>query len=310
MKTQSNLLDQILIHGPSQNTVFLILNEMHKEGRTREVIQGCLHALSTCQNDIRLRKLLAESYLKAGFIGLAETELDKVASELHTLSSVYMLQSQIYATGKRYGQALEALRKYLILNPEDPEGLEFLARITPPEGHEDQPILEEPSETPLTQSSPERVEKELEAEPDMIDQPRFEQPKIEQLTIDQIDESLDTQAPPPEIWVQPPEPALDSETEKTPEEEAIVDLATPTIAELYLKQGRISEAISIYEKIVLTNPMDTDSQQRLAQLKSGLSEEPIPEEKDLTPDPVRVRTEKTIAILEKWLTGIRMIANG
>ena len=136
MRKSGDLLDQILTHGPSQGTIFLVLTAMKEEGRTGQVIQGCLKALDIHPDDIRLRKLLAESYQEAGFIGQAEAELTRVTSEIDDLASAYKLKARIYARQKRLEESFESLKRYLALNPNDQEGLDLLEKIRPAESEE------------------------------------------------------------------------------------------------------------------------------------------------------------------------------
>lgn len=85
-------------------------------------------------------------------------------------------------------------------------------------------------------------------------------------------------------------PAVDfTPSEETLEKEAEIlkDLATPNLAELYVEQGAIQEAISIYETYLRTNPTDEEALKRLKELKG--------------PDP----TETLIKILEDWLMNLR-----
>lgn len=87
------------------------------------------------------------------------------------------------------------------------------------------------------------------------------------------------------------------------EEDAIVDLASPTIAELYFSQGQVLEAIRTYEKILLKDPEDKLALRRLAELNE------VVEDKAATPSQehiARQNTLKTIAILEDWLARIRV----
>jgi tetratricopeptide (TPR) repeat protein len=87
--------------------------------------------------------------------------------------------------------------------------------------------------------------------------------------------------------------------------DALVDFATPTIAELYYAQGKLSAAISTYEKVISSNPDDSESLKRLIELKGMAPEEPGPEGKEK--DDLHARTEKLIAILEEWLPKIKEI---
>ncbi len=306
MEKSSDLLDRILIHGPSQSTVLIALTAMKEEGRTSEVIQGCLKALDIYPDDIRLRTLLAESYQEAGFIGRAEAELSRVTSEIDDLTSAYKLQARIYARQGRLEESFESLKRYLASNPDDQEGLDLLNRIRPPEPEvapEEEPVVEAVEPAPGTEPVIETFEAEpqiktateaVEAAPE--EEP-VEEPSAEMLEPGPVPEEL---APQEEII--PP-----AEIEEEPEE-PVVELATPTLAELYFTQGQIQEAISTYEKVLLNVPDDKASEQRLAELKSSIAQEaePLPSEDDIA----RIKTEKTIATLDNWLTRMKAINNG
>ncbi len=84
-----------------------------------------------------------------------------------------------------------------------------------------------------------------------------------------------------------------------PEKEEDI-LVSPTIAELYFKQGKIDKAINAYKKVVEKNPADESSKQRIKQLLSMLD--------DSVHDnshAIREKTERMITVMEKWLTGIK-----
>ncbi|MFN3535617.1 MAG: hypothetical protein ACK4WB_09540, partial [Desulfatiglandales bacterium] len=71
---------------------------------------------------------------------------------------------------------------------------------------------------------------------------------------------------------------------------ALKDLSTPSLAELYVEQGAIREAIKVYENYILAHPMDQVAKERLKELKAQL-EGP---------------NERLIRVLERWLEGIRI----
>jgi len=281
MKNSSDLLEQILTHGPSQSTVFLVLTAIKEEGRTSEVIQGCLKALAVYPDDIRLRKLLAESYGDMGFLGQAEAELARVTLEIDELTSTYKLLAQIYARQERFAESFESLKRYLALKPDDQEALDLLKRIKPA------PAEVKPEEAPTA----------VAVEPEPEEGPREEEPVIKAVEPEPAPEELATGE------------GIDRAAEIQEEpEEAVVDLATPTLAEIYFNQGLIQEAIKTYEKILLNNPDDKASEQRLVELRASLEseEKPLPSEKDVA----RAKSEKTIAILENWLAKIQAEKNG
>jgi hypothetical protein len=47
------------------------------------------------------------------------------------------------------------------------------------------------------------------------------------------------------------------------EEDVLSEIATPTLAEVYVNQGQIQEALTIYEKVVAQNPEDQTSIKRI-----------------------------------------------
>ena len=112
MGNSKDLLENILNNGPSQNTVHIVLQEMKKQGDTHRVIRECIKALAQYPNDIHLRRLLAESYLETGLIGLAETEVFQVTGELDVLSDAYKLQARILLWQKRFNESSLSLKNY------------------------------------------------------------------------------------------------------------------------------------------------------------------------------------------------------
>lgn len=83
------------------------------------------------------------------------------------------------------------------------------------------------------------------------------------------------------------------------------ELATPTIAELYLSQGRKAEAIAIYEKTLAACPHDNAVRKRLAEIQGLLSSDESPE----IPDEETHRIVYLTAVLEDWLKKIRNRSN-
>jgi tetratricopeptide (TPR) repeat protein len=125
---------------------------------------------------------------------------------------------------------------------------------------------------------------------------------------------LNTLAPKEEALVEEePYPHIEETTAKSEEQEVLQEapaleeeqpeIATPTLAEIYVEQGQIEEAIDTYEIIVAQRPEDEISRGRLEELKGMIAEQSAIEEEKR--DEVREKKEKMIAILELWLTNIR-----
>jgi len=244
MAEHNDFFEKLLSHGPSAESVFLILSRMKDEGRLKEVVQMCIRFLTLYPDDVRLRPLLAESYAEMGFFTLAGTELETVAAMIDDMASVYRLLADIYAKQRRHSEAADMLRRYLAHHPDQIEALEFLRQME-------------------TLILPEEALIEMEG-------------REEDLSL--------------------------SEDEF---EEALVDFATPTIAELYYSQGRIDAAIQTYEKVVNSDPFDQDSLRRLKELRGMTAE--LPDAKEKGPVALRGRKERMIRILERWLPKIREI---
>jgi len=129
MENQDDLFSQILSHGPSQGTLFMVLTKLKEEGNLSETIHECLRSLSFYPDDIRLRKLLAESYTEIGSVDKAEIELNKVTSIIDDLSSAYKLLGTILSQQQRSEEAVEALKIYLAHKPEDKESQDLIEKI-------------------------------------------------------------------------------------------------------------------------------------------------------------------------------------
>ncbi len=323
MENSNDIFGRILESGPSQNTVFLVLKKIKEEGRFGEVVSECLKALAFYPDDIRLRTLLAESYLEMGFIGQAERELDGITSDIKNLISAYKLQADIYTRQKRHEEASEALKRYLAHNPDDQEAIDLLAKIKPVEEEplpeapripeEKGPALEEEFEEEVKEeiiTEPPEVteevvlaaEEEIEEKPVPLEPPEkvvlIEEEKIEEAPLPEIPEEVVT-AGGEEIDGVPEEITPVAEEEDEP----FTELATPTLAEIYYNQGLVLEAISTYERVILDNPEDKASTDRLEELKEQIAEKP--EIKVTHEDALRARTEKMITVLEGWLERIQ-----
>lgn len=305
MKNPDDFFGRILSCGPSPATLFLVLSTRLEEGRAGEVIQGCLKALQVHPDDIRLRKLLAEAYMHAGFIGLAEEEFSRVVSEVEGLASAYKSLGRMLARQNRADEAIEILKRYLTLNPGDAEAMELLDSVISVQG-EAAPVTDKfvaGAEAPYSPDGTAAggAEPLQEALPEM---PVIHEPGMGEKAGGPDPETGSL----PEYAGSGAGTGLAPETEKEQLETA-VDLATPTLAELYYSQGRIREAIEIYEKILLNQPGDETSRKRLAELTAldDHDEKPL----SLPQDPFETEARKTIiGVLENWLTRIREIAPG
>lgn len=241
MTPSNDLINQILNQGPSQNSIYIILSHLMGEGQSAAVIQGCLKALDLHPDDIRLRQLLADAYLQMGFIGQAETELDRVIERISGLTGSYKTLAKLCLGQKRMVEARRLLQLYCLHRPEDMEAAGLLAELQ--------------TEEAKPEAEPEEVPEEA-SEPDVL-----------------------------------------------------VQLATPTLAEIYFKQGQVQEAIRTYEKVVARNPHDERLIQRLNDLKGAARGPAETKEVAAGPSPKEIN-QKMISVLEGWLTRIRELKRG
>ncbi|OGP73159.1 MAG: hypothetical protein A2V86_14760 [Deltaproteobacteria bacterium RBG_16_49_23] len=77
------------------------------------------------------------------------------------------------------------------------------------------------------------------------------------------------------------------------------EIATKTLAEIYLKQGYLQEAYEIYKILSERDPSDTEIQKKLNELGKQM------DASHPSPPPLPLSREEKIRFLEKWLTNIR-----
>jgi predicted Zn-dependent protease len=331
MEKPNDLLGEILKHGPSQGTFFLVLKKMKEEGRSSEVIQECQKALSIYPDDLRLRTLLAESYLDLGFIGLAETELATVTSRLGDLVSAYKLQAEIYTTQQRTEEAVWALNQYLVHRPDDHNARDLLDKIkSTVEGEKPKATQavedfahteEERIEEQAIIGTPEIIEDVLQAPEEESEREHvLEIPELfEDVAYSQEEDILESVVIPEDITR-----ALEEDIEEEEEEEEEVaelheawvdqeekdefaELATTELAEIYYNQGLINEAINTYELALLSNPDDKTSMERLAELKALNGDKPI--QQSAADNILRERKKRMITVLEEWMDRIQELSH-
>lgn len=163
MTSRDELFDEILRQGASSETLRILLSELKKEGNVKRVIQECTRAVRTYPQDFFLKRLLAESYLDAGFFSQAELELESLTAQTDELASAYKLLANIYRRQGRTEDAVRSLRVYLAHRPEDHEALEVFETLhtRPPE--------EEPA-AEIEEAATEEIQ-EIGAEPESGFQP-------------------------------------------------------------------------------------------------------------------------------------------
>jgi len=103
-------------------------------------------------------------------------------------------------------------------------------------------------------------------------------------------------------------------SEPASEEVGSAPIPTATLAEIYVKQGLIDQAIKVYEEILRVEPGNVGISSRLAELRAPtpasvgvapLTVEP-PVEEAVAPDATDVQPRDPLAIFESWLQAIAL----
>jgi len=87
----------------------------------------------------------------------------------------------------------------------------------------------------------------------------------------------------------------------------VPEIATPTLAEVYVNQGQLKAAINIYERVLSRHPDDESSRQRLEALRSEMNVETPDKSEEV--DGKREKKKKLLAILEAWRANIRLMTD-
>ena len=104
--------------------------------------------------------------------------------------------------------------------------------------------------------------------------------------------------PPSEVV---PETHVTSPPSSEPDE-IFPEMATHTLAEIYVAQGQHEAAMETYRQLLAQNPEDQKASTRLQELETGMVME------QMTPEPLSVEKdgrERMINVLEGWLAGIQ-----
>ena len=288
MADSNKLFERILESSPSQSTSLLILSKIREEGRTDEVIIGCLNALNNFPDYSPLRRLLAEAYIDKGSFFLAEKELKKIATEINALIPSLKSLGEVYLKQGKTDEASNIMKVYLAHYPNDMAAREIIENEKPESQknflEEDFELEEYPEEDAIREETPTPI----------ISMPQDDELGTSTVEIDAL---TDTQTMHAQIKT---DMAISETDISNLEEDEFSELATPTLAEIYYNQGQIPEAISTYERVLLKDPNDRRSIERLAEIKSSFEQiNTTIHNKDL-----EEKKMKMISVLEAWLSKI------
>ena len=203
------------------------------------------------------RLLLGRCYLEKGMFSEAKEELEWVAKEIEECLSVYKMLSQVYLQEKDVDKALEVLRKILFFQTAEEA---ITRKVTPLE----MGLLNRGSHPPFITSPVPSVP------PSPFGVPPASPP-----------------ATPP---APPPEPNQESRVGQEEEGGGQAPIQTDTLAEIYVRQGRLDRALAVYQEILGREPENTAARGKYEALRKRM-------EKDRQAE----AGKKVQAKLEGWL---------
>jgi len=251
---------------------------------------------------------LGRAYFEKGMKSESKEVLEKVVGFTPDNLMALKILSQIYAENGQNYAAEQTIRLILVQNPADRESQALLDSLKNSPAQE----LSVPFETPDGKGGGELSldDEEIIEDAEIIEELTEEEPGEEDLNF----------TPPGEAFSAPEK---DNSTEERD------PLLTVTMAELYVSQGFLKRALTIYRELLETDPDNTDWRKRLYELKVAIDEdtasarEEVADGKTAEPDstqspdqaeflisdretilPVAPDT-KVLGTLEKWLETIR-----
>lgn len=321
MEIENNLYRELLEKSPSPDTCMIVLSKMKEAGEVKTVIHECHKVLRMYPWDIRTRQLLAETYFEAGFLSLAEEELERIAARIDRLAKSFKVQAEVYSRQGRRQEAIQALDRYLAHQPQDEEAIQFRTRLAPTDdvNAATGPTSDEPHTARLemspanafatidegdTSEGPPAAEgRHFPEDSGLLEKPNpFEELSLED-RLSLMEEAGLVKAPSTDIGMVNADEILAPSAEDSAEEES-GDIATPTLAEVYYKQGQLDEAIKTYNLVLQQNPSDQDSEDRLAELVAENYRATL-DEKAEADRKKAMKTERLITVLETWRSRLK-----
>ena len=316
MEIENDLYKELLEQSPSPDTCMIVLSKLKEAGELKTVIHECHKVLRMYPWDIRTRQLLAETYIEAGFLSLAEEELEHIAARIDRLSKSFKVQAEVYSRQGRREEAIQALDRYLAHQPQDEEAIQFRTRLAPTESVDssigpnfDEPDIAKIEMSPANAFVPTDEDSPLGGPPPVEGLQVPEDPNLpkkpyplEELSLEDrlslMEEAGLMKAPSIEDDQDSSDEILAPQNEDSADEET-GDIATPTLAEVYYRQGQLEEAIKTYKQVIQQNPADLDSENRLAELVAESYRTTL-DEKAEGDRKKTMKTERLIAVLETW----------
>jgi len=220
---------------PTPQNYFILAEAYRDELNFEKALEACNKGLEKQPNSISGQVLLAEILFKIGRFDESLTLLNNILSRAPETTQAYRILYEICMHKKDFQGAKDALEKLFFFNPFDEEISQRLMEIKTIIEKKEVP---KPLTLPEEEPSFERGEAEIKEEKLVHSLP--EEPVFEE-----VEEEFATKRISPEDVAT----MVREIKEKEEEEEAFV---TPTMAEIYLKQGLLDKAIETYYKLYET----------------------------------------------------------
>ncbi|MGA2957567.1 MAG: tetratricopeptide repeat protein [Thermodesulfobacteriota bacterium] len=238
---------------PESGIFVQMAESLRLQGRYEEAIETLKGGLGTRPDALPARLLLGRCYLEKGLFTEAKEELEIVVRGIEECLPVYKMLSQVYLQEKDVDKALEVLRKTLYFQTAEDA---VSKKVSPLE----MGLLHRGSHPPFVTPPP--------------------------FVIPPPPSAVPPAAPP----ASPQEAAREEGGVKEGEEGAKAVIQTDTLAEIYIKQGHLDRALSVYGEILSREPENAGVKEKYESLKKRM-------EKDRQAE----ARKKVQAKLERWL---------
>jgi tetratricopeptide (TPR) repeat protein len=188
------LYQQMISKDPSSQAFIYLAESLWERKMYAEAIETCSNGLRLHPHDLRARVILGLSYLGAGELDRAETELLKAKEILEINTAIYQALAELYEQKGDSEQAGRYRQLFETIHPSEPV----------------------------------------------------------------------------EVEIQPAEEATESVAEGVAEKDP--EVATETMAELYVQQGDLEKAVEVYRKLIEAAPEAADAESKLAELQKQIRE--------------------------------------
>ncbi len=313
---------------PASRLFLSVAEEHFKAGKLDQAISVLLEGLKGNPGYSTARVLLGKVYQQKGMLSQAQAEFEAVVRANPENLLAQRRLAMIYGEQGNVAAARKAADVVLMINPRDAEILGLIDRWSsaaarPPSPPAQPPpappsfVKEPPGPVPAAEALPSFVEpkasnkQEQDLEEPGEPMPVFELPEAEAPGVEAIL---------PEV--QEPQPgSFDNPLCDVPEAGAPAEVSSPSLAEVYVKQGHFEEGIRMYRRLLAKDPQNRDLRQRLEdaetlaklltrQVPDPAGSTPIPEVAT-SPSPLPAASppvsgrEKMIQRLERWLAELK-----